>query len=687
VAGISPKGKEYLSTPNKRVNILSGSVSSGKSYLTALRFIKELLLLEGSYTHIIAGYTVSTAMDNVVNPIIYPILDELSRTGVIDFKTKGFSFKINKQRVIIVGMNNSLASNRIRGVSLNSALCDEINLFDKDGFMMLLSRMRDGPNPHIIATMNPGSPYNFIEKFKRDVDPKLCNSFHFVLDDNINLEPEYIKYIKSMYVPGSLEYKRFILGLPTMAEGLIYSGFNDDNIIDYEFKFVSNPMIEWDGFAVGIDYGASNYHAATFFGFKNDCFYILDDYITPKDVLLTDEQLIMEIVSKFKLDVFKKNKQNHFLQFYTPHDATSLRTSLSNAGWNVTTHKPDTLKEIAIINGLFYDNKILIAKQCEVLLEEIAGYVWDIKASERGVDAPEKKADHLCISGDMSITICLNNVYRDIKFRKLAEINLKDNIVTTPSINLGNFKVEWKRITNIQYMGYKDIVNYGGVECTPDHEFFYLGDKRCGNYVQKLPVYSVKPINRRNMVSYSKEIDFNIKINPFYTLWGFYLGDGTKTKVRYNNRANIRVNKKSKIDYLKRLFKESKLDYKITIQHYNNIDYHNFIFKDFKVKDFDLKNIKITKDNVSSVLSGLTASDGYLRVVKFNNRFNIQLRFSNKDVELINLFKLCVELIGGKVSVKYNKESKTHINGRMVKSDKIISSTAIISNSKIILLD
>ena len=50
--------------------------------------------------------------------------------------------------------------------------------------------------------------------------------FHFRLEDNWNLDPDYVANLKKEYT--GLWYKRFILGLWVQAEGAIYDMFHPE---------------------------------------------------------------------------------------------------------------------------------------------------------------------------------------------------------------------------------------------------------------------------------------------------------------------------------------------------------------------------------------------------------------------------------------------------------------------------
>ena len=70
---------------------------------------------------------------------------------------------------------------------------------------------------------------------------------------------------------------------------------------------------------------------------------------------------------------------------------TILMTMLMTCIVNIT----DTLKVEAEVTTVTA-SEIKIDKNCEMLLEEISGYVWDSTAAKNGVEKPVKQNDHAC---------------------------------------------------------------------------------------------------------------------------------------------------------------------------------------------------------------------------------------------------------------------------------------------------
>ena len=141
-----------------------------------------------------------------------------------------FSFSISKKegmlfgrKVYFEGVNDIRAENKIRGLTLDGAYCDELTLFSEDFFAMLLSRLSK-PGAKLFATTNPDSPYHWLKVNYIDAAEKRGLSLlflNFLLEDNTTLDAEYVENLKKEYT--GVFYDRFILGRWVVAEGLIYS--------------------------------------------------------------------------------------------------------------------------------------------------------------------------------------------------------------------------------------------------------------------------------------------------------------------------------------------------------------------------------------------------------------------------------------------------------------------------------
>jgi PBSX family phage terminase large subunit len=201
------KQLDFCHKATARQNILTGAVSSGKTYGSIwkwLSWLKNEAPQKGAF--LMTGKTERTLQRNILDPIV-----EMLGTK---------RFKINKgsgeagfygRKIYLAGANDERAHEKIRGLTLAGAYGDELTLWPESYYKMLLSRLRI-KGARLYGTTNPDSPNHWlkVEFLEREGEINL-RQFHFAIDDNVTLDTEYVDSIKKEYV--GLWYKRFILGI------------------------------------------------------------------------------------------------------------------------------------------------------------------------------------------------------------------------------------------------------------------------------------------------------------------------------------------------------------------------------------------------------------------------------------------------------------------------------------------
>ena len=166
---------------------------------------------------------------------------------------------------MLEGANDQRSESKIRGITLGGAYCDELTLFPKDFFVMLLSRLRV-PGAKLMATTNPDVPTHWLKTEYIDngnlLDDMLNIFFH--IDDNTTLPAEYVESLKKEYT--GVYYDRFIRGDWVVANGAIYKIFSDSpsayNVDELPaFKYLN----------IGLDFGGNgSQHALCASGITHD---------------------------------------------------------------------------------------------------------------------------------------------------------------------------------------------------------------------------------------------------------------------------------------------------------------------------------------------------------------------------------------------------------------------------------
>ena len=77
-------------------------------------------------------------------------------------------------------------------------------------------------------------------------------------------------------------------------------------------------------------------------------------------------------------------------------EAEAFKNLLRNRGYRVRVVDEDMRKGISKVDTMFALNKLIINRNCEKLISEIKGYIWDEKAADRGEEKPVKTNSAAC---------------------------------------------------------------------------------------------------------------------------------------------------------------------------------------------------------------------------------------------------------------------------------------------------
>ena len=374
----------------KRLNLLEGSVSSGKTWISLVLWAFWVGTMPEDKLYMMCAKSLTTLKRNCLI-----LLQELVGDDNFTFSISQKEGKLFGRKILLEGANDIRSESKIRGLTLQGAYCDELTQFPKDFFAMLLSRLRL-PNAKMIATTNPDNPAHWLKTDYIDRAEELSFlDVKFLLDDNTTLPVDYVENIKREYT--GVFYDRFILGKWVQAEGLIYPMWQD--ALEYP------PTRKADKYAMSIDYGTQNAFAASLWGNFDGVWYQLREYYysgRTERVQKTDEEYA--------------NDLDEFLMAYTPEGCEDSRNPvkfLGNGEKLLTIIDPSAASFIAllrkrkhykvvkadndVLDGIrdtataMHTGKLKLNPECESTIFEVQSYVWDDKA---GDDRPVKVNDH-----------------------------------------------------------------------------------------------------------------------------------------------------------------------------------------------------------------------------------------------------------------------------------------------------
>ncbi len=357
----------------KRLNILEGSVRSGKTWISLILWAVWVASRPKDYLYMMCAKSLQTLKRNCLLP-----LQEL-------FGKRNFTFSVNKKegvlfgrKIMLEGANDQRSEGKIRGITLGGAYCDELTLFPKDFFVMLLSRL-SAPGAKLIATTNPDVPTHWLltEYLKNEnlTDDLFRMFFH--IDDNTTLPAEYVESLKKEYT--GVYYDRFIRGDWVVANGAIYKVFSDNPT-----AYNAAALPHFDYINIGLDFGGNgSRHALVASGITHNCdkLYALKTERIPAEGVTP--QALYKRVYDFCEDTQKRYGKISAVYADSAEQAliAGLRLALKPLGIVVKNSLKrqinDRIRATTMLmgGGRFF----LVSEDCGSLINAFKGAVWDDK--------------------------------------------------------------------------------------------------------------------------------------------------------------------------------------------------------------------------------------------------------------------------------------------------------------------
>lgn len=372
----------------KRINLLEGSVSSGKTWISLVLW----------------AFWVSTMPDDPASLYMMSArsLTTLKRNCLLLLQSlvgeSNFKFSLNTKEgllfgrhILLEGADDARAEAKIRGLTLQGAYCDEVTKLPHDFWMMLLSRLRK-PGAKLFATTNPDAPGHWLKTEYIDRQDELdILVIKFLLDDNTTLPQDYVDNIKKEYT--GVFYDRFILGNWVLAEGLIYPM--------YQKAIEEPPEGKPIDYRLSVDYGTMNAFAALLWEKHGSVWYATKGYYysgRDKGITKTDneygqdlDKLVQEVCEPWE-ESAKYTGMMRKLKTIIDPSAASFITLLRKKTWyTVIPADNDVIDGIRETGTAISTNLIKISPAIKEWKTEAEGYVWDNVAGE---DRPVKIDDH-----------------------------------------------------------------------------------------------------------------------------------------------------------------------------------------------------------------------------------------------------------------------------------------------------
>lgn len=364
--------------------IADGAIRSGKTVSMSLAYVMWAMATFNDKNLGMAGKTIGSFRRNVLFWLKlmlvsrgYKIKDhradnmlEVSRKGITNY-------------FYIFGGKDERSQDLIQGITLAGMFFDEVVLMPESFVNQATGRCSE-EGSKFWFNCNPEGPYhwfklNWIDKAKE----KNLVYLHFTMDDNLSLSESIKKRYRSMY--SGVFYKRYIQGLWSVAEGVIYDMFDS---VKHTYNKIKSSFTK-DCY-VSIDYGTQN---ATVFllwrkGLDGIWYCEKEYYYSGRDN------------KKQKTDKEFADDLEDFIKGYPVKEviidpsAASFIAEVKERKIRVKKAKNDVLDGIRFVASLLNSEKIMFNESCKNTIGEFSSYIWDKKASDKGEDKPIKDHDH-----------------------------------------------------------------------------------------------------------------------------------------------------------------------------------------------------------------------------------------------------------------------------------------------------
>lgn len=374
--------------------IAEGAIRSGKTWAMALGFLLWSQRRFSGQRFIMAGATVETLKRNVVGPL-GEILADLGWAWTFNRSENRISVGTNAY--YLFGANTERSQDALQGLTAAGCYADEVALFPESFVDQMVARC-SVEGSKLWFNCNPSYPTHFfkVQFVDRAAELGLLH-LHFTMDDNPTLSPEIIARYGRMYT--GVFNDRYIKGLWTLAEGLVYPDYAD--AVEEEPP-EPERIAKW---AVSLDYGTQNAFAALLWGFDGRVWHVCREYrYSGRDEghQKTDADYVEDMAAF--VEVLPERPA-----FIVDPSATSFIAAMRRAGFRVKKARNDVMDGIRETGACMAQGRMRIAAGCTGLIKELGGYAWDSRADG---DRPVKVEDHSCDA--LRYGVATLRMYRDV---------------------------------------------------------------------------------------------------------------------------------------------------------------------------------------------------------------------------------------------------------------------------------
>lgn len=360
--------------------IADGAIRSGKTLSMSLSYVLWAMSTFNQQNFGMAGKTIGSFRRNV---LFWLKLMLASRGYMVSDRRSDNLLVVSKVNTVnyfyIFGGKDERSQDLIQGITLAGMFFDEVALMPESFVNQATGRCSVDGSKYWF-NCNPDNPrhwfkVNWIDK----AEEKRILYLHFTMDDNLSLSERIKARYRGMYV--GVFFKRYILGIWCVAEGLVYSMFNEDKHV------TKKHMTGAKEYHVSVDYGTVNPFSANLWAFDGKKSIMEDEvyYDSRKKGARVDD----EAYYKMMCDMIGDRKVTFII--VDPSAASFIEVIKKYGKYIVKGADNDVLDGIRVVTTMLNKDMIQIHESCENTINEFGLYCWD---EESGEDAVIKDNDH-----------------------------------------------------------------------------------------------------------------------------------------------------------------------------------------------------------------------------------------------------------------------------------------------------
>lgn len=367
---------------NKEGIIADGAIRSGKTLCMSLSFIIWAMTSFNMQNFGMCGKTIGSFRRNV---LFWLKLMLIARGYRIKEHRADNLLVVSRGDVenyfYIFGGKDERSQDLIQGITLAGCFFDEVALMPESFVNQATGRCSVDGSKYWF-NCNPDGPEHWFKKNWIDkADEKKIIYLHFTMDDNLSLSEKIKERYRSMYT--GVFFKRYIEGMWCIAEGIIYTMFDQDIHVVDELPD-SDTIIDY---TISVDYGTRNPFSCGLWAFDGKTATRIDEvyYDSRENEKRLDDEHLYELLEKMA--------GNYPVTriIIDPSAASFIECVKTHGQYICKAADNHVLDGIRIVTTFLNKRRLFIYKECKNCIKEFGMYAWNDKGNN---EEPVKESDH-----------------------------------------------------------------------------------------------------------------------------------------------------------------------------------------------------------------------------------------------------------------------------------------------------